>query len=240
MKRQLFFAFVPLLLCACGTPPGKPLRNEEVLAPDQVLDFPTLFEQNCAGCHGKEGDGGAAFPISNPTYLALVDQDALRKIIGQGVRGTPMPAFAQSAGGMLTDKQIDVISSGMRSRWSKPGLLDGVKAPAYAATLSADADRGVSDYATFCESCHGPGGRGGPRGSPIVDQAFLSLKSDQGLRTIVIVGRPDLGAPDWRNNVAGRPMSDQEVTDIVAWLSRQRPQNTTRLNVINGESSNVR
>ena len=238
--RLVFFAFAALQLCACGTPPGKPSRNVEVVSPDQVLDFPTLFERNCSGCHGKDGDEGAAFPISNPTYLALVDSDVLRKIIGQGVRGTPMPAFAQSAGGMLTDKQVDVISSGIRTRWNKPGLLDGVKVPAYASTLSGDADRGASDYKTFCESCHGPGGRGGPKGSSIVEPAFLSLRSDQGLRTIVIAGRPDLGAPDWRTNVPDRAMSDQEVTDIVAWLSRQRPQNTTRLNAANRESSNVR
>ena len=240
MMLRIFFTFVALLLCGCGIPPGKPARNAEVPTPDQVLDFPTLFEQNCAGCHGKDGDGGAAFPISNPVYLALVDQDVLRKTIAQGVRGTPMPAFAKSAGGMLTDTQIDVISSGIRSRWSKPGLLDGVKAPAYASSVGGDSDRGAGDYKTFCESCHGLDGRGGPKGSSIVDPALLSLKSDQGLRTIVIVGRPDLGAPDWRANTPDRAMSDQEVTDIVAWLSRQRPKNASHLKATNTESSNVR
>jgi cytochrome c oxidase cbb3-type subunit 3/ubiquinol-cytochrome c reductase cytochrome c subunit len=30
--------------------------------------------------------------------------------------------------------------------------------------------------------------------------------------------------PDWRNDVAGQPMSDQEITDVVAWLSSQRPK----------------
>jgi hypothetical protein len=48
--------------------------------------------------------------------------------------------------------------------------------------------------------------------------------SDQQLRTIVIAGRPELGAPDWRGDVEGRPMSAQEITDVVAWLSSQRPQ----------------
>jgi cytochrome c oxidase cbb3-type subunit III len=238
--RQLFFVFVAFQLCACGTPPGKPSRDAQVLSPGQILDFPTLFQQNCSGCHGKDGDGGAAIPISNPTYLAIVDPDALRKTIAQGFRGTPMPAFAESAGGMLTEKQIDVIASGVRSRWSKTGLLDGTNAPGYSSTLSGDADRGAAAYKIFCESCHGPNGHGGPRGSSIVDPAFLTLTSNQGLRTIVIVGRPDLGAPDWRTNVPDRAMSDQEVTDIVAWLSRQRPENMTRSNATNRESPNVR
>ena len=69
------------------------------------------------------------------------------------------------------------------------------------------------------------GGRGGPKGSAITNDSFLALVSDQGLRTIVITGRPELGAPDWRGNVPGKPMSDQEITDVVAWLASHRVQN---------------
>ena len=46
---------------------------------------------------------------------------------------------------MLTEKQIDVIASGIRSRWSKPGLLEGVRSPSYTSTLSGNADRGAAD-----------------------------------------------------------------------------------------------
>ena len=66
------------------------------------------------------------------------------------------------------------------------------------------------------------GRSGGPKGSDITNDSFLALTSDQYLRTIVIAGRPDLGAPDWRGYVAGRPMSDQEVTDVVSWLASRR------------------
>ena len=48
--------------------------------------------------------------------------------------------------------------------------------------------------------------------------------SDQELRTIVIAGRPELGAPDWRSDIAGKPMSAQDVSDVVAWLASRRPQ----------------
>ena len=41
-------------------------------------------------------------------------------------------------------------------------------------------------------------------------------------RTIVITGRPELGAPDWRGNIPGKPMSDQEITDVVSWLASRR------------------
>jgi cytochrome c oxidase cbb3-type subunit III len=213
-----------LLLAACGSPPGHPGKNSEVPAPSEISDFRTLYAENCAACHGAEGRGGAAIALTDPVYLAIVDEPSMRKVIANGVRGTSMPAFAQSAGGMLTDKQIDVITSGIRSRWSRPGILDGANPPSYAAKSPGNVERGEASYQTYCSSCHGPQGQGGSKGSSITNDSFLALVSNQELRTIVIVGRPELGAPDWRGNVPGKPMSDQEVTDVVAWLASQRVQ----------------
>jgi cytochrome c oxidase cbb3-type subunit III len=218
-------ALAAIVLSGCGVQHGKPTNDSEVLAPNEVLEFGTLYAQNCAGCHGAEGRGGAALALANPVYLAIADDAAIRKVVANGVRGTQMPAFAESAGGMLTDAQIGVITKEIRSRWSKQGILDTAIAPSYAAKSSGAAKRGEVAYKTYCESCHGPGGVGGHKGSAITDDSFLALVSDQGLRTIVITGRPELGAPDWRGNVPGRPMPDQEVTDVVAWLASRRAQN---------------
>jgi mono/diheme cytochrome c family protein len=212
------------MLSGCGTPHGQPRPGSETIAPSAVMDFNALYSSNCAGCHGQEGRGGAAMAVGDPVYLALVDDAAMRKVIVKGLPGTAMPAFAQSAGGMLTDAQIDVIVRDMRSRWSRPGILEGANPPSYAAKSTGDAQRGEGVYATFCQACHGPGGRGGPKGSDITNGSFLALISDQGLRTVVIAGRPELGAPDWRCNLPGKPMSEQDVTDVVAWLTSQRVQ----------------
>ena len=218
-------ALTAILLSGCGMPHGQPAKGSEVLPPNEVLDFTTLYAENCAGCHGADGRGGAAIALANPVYLAIADDAVIRKLIAKGVRGTAMPAFAESAGGMLIDAQIDVITKGIRSRWSQQGVLNMATAPSYAPKSAGDAQRGEVAYKTYCESCHGPGGSGGPKGSTITDDSFLALVSDQGLRTIVITGRPELGAPDWRGDAPDRPMSDQEVTDLVAWLASRRSQN---------------
>lgn len=228
LRYSVAFAALSVLLAACAAPQGQPRKGSEVLAPNEILDFATLYSQNCAGCHGVEGGGSAAIALSDPVYLAIADDAVIRKLIANGVRGTAMPAFAQSAGGMLTDKQIDVIATGMRSRWSRPGILAGANPPSYAATSAGDAGRGALTYKMYCESCHGVGGRGGAKGSSVTDDSFLALVSDQGLRTIVITGRPELGAPDWRSDVSGKPMSNQDVTDVVAWLASRRAQNPGR------------
>ena len=221
-------ALAAIVLSGCGVPHGQPRSGSEVLAPNEVLEFGPLFSENCAACHGAEGRGGAAIALANPVYLAIADDASIRKVIAQGVPGTAMPAFAQSAGGMLTDKQIDVISGEIRARWSKPGVLIGTNPPSYAAKSTGDAQRGEAAFKVYCESCHGPSGRGGQKASAITNDSFLALVSDLGLRTIVIAGRPELGAPDWKGNVTGKPISDQEVTDLVAWLASQRAQNPGR------------
>ncbi len=214
-----------IALSGCSAPPGQPQKSSEIIAPSEVTDFRTLYAENCAACHGSEGRGGAAIALADPVYMAIADDAAIRKVIANGVNGTSMPAFAQSAGGMLTNKQIEVITAGMRSRWSRPGVLDGANPPAYAAKSAGDLKQGEVAYGTYCASCHGAQGQGSPKGSSITNDSFLALVSNQGLRTIVIAGRPELGAPDWRGNVPGRAMSDQEITDVVAWLASHRVQN---------------
>jgi cytochrome c oxidase cbb3-type subunit 3 len=217
--------FGVLFLCGCDLSHGRPGKDSEMLAPDEITDFKILYAENCAGCHGADGRGGAAIALADPVYLAIADEQAMRKVIANGVRGTAMPAFARTAGGLLTDKQVDVLTTQIRARWGRPGILNDVGAPSYVAKSQGDTVRGELVYKTYCESCHGEEGRGGKKGSAITDGAFLALVSDQGLRTVVITGRPELNAPDWRGNVPGKLMSDQEVTDVVAWLVSKRVQN---------------
>ena len=109
-------AMVAFLVCAdCSGSPGRPESDSEIIAPNQVMDFNLLYGQNCAGCHGSSGSGGAAIALANPVFLAIADEGAIRRTAANGVPGTSMPAFAQTAGGMLTAKQIDALVSGIRS-----------------------------------------------------------------------------------------------------------------------------
>jgi cytochrome c oxidase cbb3-type subunit III len=218
------FALLAVMACVgCNSSPGRPGPDSEVIPPAQIMEFSVLYANNCAGCHGPDGKGGAAVPLSDPVFLAIADDADIRRTAANGVSGTPMPAFAQSAGGMLTDKQLDAIVNGIRS-WAKPDNLRGISPPPYAVRPAGDPQRGADVYATYCSACHGPDGKGGKKASSIVSGSYLALISDQDLRTNVIVGRPEMGAPDWRGDVPGRPMSGQEISDVVAWLAAQRPQ----------------
>ncbi|HEY1760936.1 MAG TPA: cytochrome c [Bryobacteraceae bacterium] len=220
-RRVIVLAIVLAVTTACGT---RNPADVQVIPPDKIMDFSFLYARNCSGCHGSNGTGGAAIGLGDPVYLAIADDAAIRRVTANGVAGTSMPAFAQSSGGMLTDDQIDVIVDGIRTHWAKPDVLRGASAPPYAAQGAGDPKRGAGVYGTYCSSCHGADGRGGKRGSSIVDGSYLALVSDQNLRTTVIVGRRELGAPGWRGDVPGKPMSPEDVSDVVAWIAAQRTE----------------
>jgi cytochrome c oxidase cbb3-type subunit III len=219
MSWKAFAAPALLLLAAgCQQMPGTPKPGVEVPRPDSITSFTVLYRQNCAGCHGTDGQNGAALDLANPVYQAWVDDATLRKIIAGGEPGTQMPAFGQPAGGFLTSDQIDAIVHGMRSSWQKPDALNGQTPPPYASTGTGDATRGQAVYQSACARCHEQAGH------KVTDSTYLALVNDQTLRTIVIAGRPDLGHPDWRGGAGGHPLTDAEVTDLVAWLNTLRSE----------------
>jgi cytochrome c oxidase cbb3-type subunit III len=207
-------AAAAVFLAGCRPAPGHP--PAAMLSPDQVTDFHALYSQNCAACHGANGQNGPAIDLANPEYQALVDDATLRKWISGGMPGTEMPAFAQSAGGMLTDAQVDALIAGMRREWSAPNTFAGAVSPPYADDRTGDAQRGAQTYDRRCAGCH--------EKSPqqITNPDYLALVGDQALRSILIAGRPDIGQPDWRNAGQGTPLSNQDVDDLVAYLASLR------------------
>lgn len=211
------------LLSGCDNMPGKPEPGPEVPVPSSVVDFDKLYAQSCSGCHGDNGQHGAAVALNNPEYLALVDDATLKSVTAKGYKGGLMPGFAASAGGLLTDQQIDAIIHGMRSKWGKGDVLAGLNAPAYAASKPGDVVHGAQVYTASCANCHGAAGTGARHGS-ILNGSYLALMNPQSLRTITIVGRPELGMPDWRGDAGGHALTDVDVTDVVAWLQAQTPK----------------
>ena len=214
--------FCALVLNGCGKLPGRPEPGPEVPRPESVLSPQVLYAQNCAGCHGAEGLGGPATPLASPVYQALVDDATLRRVISQGLPGSMMPGFAQSAGGELTDAQVDSIVRGIRANWKKGEASTIANLPPYADDRKGDAKAGEQEYANNCANCHGPaGGKIGEAGS-VLNRDFLTLMAPQTLRTTVIVGRPDLGMPDWRDQMDS-PLTAQQISDVVAFLVAQKP-----------------
>lgn len=234
MKRvalgAIFAGLLAFGVLGCSRSPGKPSFHAETTRPDQVHDFATLYQENCSACHGDNGLKGAALPLNNPVYLQWAGHDRLVNIVANGVPHTLMPAFGQSGGGLLTNQQVEDIVNGMIAQWGKGNALNGAAIPAYTAASAGDAAQGQAAFGVYCARCHGADGQGAAannrssgaaRGS-IVDTTYLALISPQALRDVIVAGRAGDNMPDWRGDAAGKPMSDADVTNIVAWLESQR------------------
>jgi cytochrome c oxidase cbb3-type subunit 3/ubiquinol-cytochrome c reductase cytochrome c subunit len=223
-------AVAVLATAGCRNAPGKPGSEPEIPRPEQVVDFPTLYAENCAACHGVHGQNGAAISLANPVYIAIAGAANIQHITAVGVVHTAMPPFAQSSGGMLTDQQIAILAQGIATTWGKPASFAGVTIPAYASTTPGDATRGQLAFTNLCARCHGANATGGKadNGSAtgsLVDPAYLALISDQGLRSTILAGQTEKGPHDWRSYTPVHPMTDQDVADVVAWLTSHRVAN---------------
>src|SRR5579862_7747644 len=169
--KQCLLLTPAILLLGCGG------HVEQYTLPEQVTNFTTLFEGNCAGCHGQDGRLGAARPLNDPVFLAVIGKQKLRDVIANGVPRTAMPAFAQSAGGGLTDQQITILANQIDQRWSRPRDFTAVALPPYSADLG-DAKAGATLFRAYCANCHGEEGAGGSKAGSVVDPSYLALVSD--------------------------------------------------------------
>ena len=222
--KRVLLGLSLVVIAACGRRPdqhGPPVESA-VADPRMVLSFATLYGVNCAGCHGTRGLGGAAIGLASHSYLAWVSDADLRRVIAEGRPRTAMPAFAQRAGGTLSDQQVDALVGGLRS-WAAPALPFDASALPYEASAKGDPEHGARVFREHCAGCHDADGRGSKGVGSIVDEAFLELVSEQSLRTTIVAGRPDLGCPG-RLSGGSATLSTDGVSDVVAWLWGHRQQ----------------
>jgi cytochrome c oxidase cbb3-type subunit 3 len=131
------------------------------VTPQEVARGKTLFEAQCAYCHGADGDGGRGANLARPTLRRAPTDEALFRVINRGIRGTGMPGNAMSA------RETWQVVAFVRSLGRTP------RPP-----LPGDATRGAEVYrASGCATCHTIQGRGGPTGPDLTD---IGVRSSPG------------------------------------------------------------
>jgi len=109
-----------------------------------------LFQANCTGCHGPEGDGVPGINFSKGQYRRASSDDDMLRIIVRGIPGTPMPPSS------FSELQATSVVAYLRSIGA-----------AGASSSAGDARRGKAlfDGKGQCATCHsvnGVGARSGP------------------------------------------------------------------------------
>jgi mono/diheme cytochrome c family protein len=97
--------------------PAKPKESPSVAT---VKRGAAVYARACAGCHGDKGQGESAGAIANPAFLALLSDQALRRLIITGRPDLGMPNYAQTEGRdddfkPLASAEIDDLVAFVRS-----------------------------------------------------------------------------------------------------------------------------
>lgn len=154
----------------------------------------TLFNQNCAGCHGSAGDGNtlAATGLSpKPSDLRLhkFSSLGLAHILWNGRPGSAMPAWRD-----LPPNDLAQLVNYVQTLHTTPAVASS---PPPATELA----RGAVLFATNCVSCHGVEGRGdGPVGALLLPRPadFTNIRPDT-KQTLEVLnkGVPGTSMPPW-------------------------------------------
>jgi mono/diheme cytochrome c family protein/rhodanese-related sulfurtransferase len=205
-------------------------RPTHVAMPDpgespEVTEGRALYTRYCALCHGARGEGHVADhapALANEELLRIASDEYLTRSILEGRSGTPMSAFAEEAGGPLSDEDAAKIVAFLRSHQEAPSirLIDE--------PLRGDPVRGMPIFREHCEECHAIEGRE-TKGPRLDHPAFLALASNAFITRTIRVGRPDTPMEGWQ----GRLRPDQ-INDLVALIRSWAPDDSPRRELFGG------
>lgn len=188
-----------------------------------ATDGQTLYQNNCAVCHGVDGQGGVGVPLALDLFQAQSSDDYLALTIRHGRPGRIMPPFKQ-----LSEAEVKSIIQYLRS-WQPD-----IKPPVYDLTpVTGNADRGKTVFDQHCSSCHGVNAVGG-KGTgvmfsrqhdlPIMPPAlnnsgFLAAASDRMIHHIIEQGRAATPMPAAK----ALGVSASQIDDIVSYIRSLQP-----------------
>lgn len=177
----------------------------------------TVYAENCAACHGANGEGSTLAPALNTDELRVRLNDAdLQRIITEGVPGTLMASWTNA----LDPAQQTVVVT-LISRW---GELDaaGVTLPVIeTAPLDTSPEAVASGQRLFnllCTQCHGIDGYGTAIAPALNNQTFLSQTSDAAIQQIIAGGVTGTNMPSW-----GGYLTDADIAAITVYLRSLQP-----------------
>ncbi len=221
MRR--LFALVVVLLTACGgsAEPEQPASSAPALVSVDVEAAGRgreVYATYCALCHGATGEGYVADnapALANTDFLAAASDTYLRRAIEGGRPGTPMSAWASTAGGPLSPEQIDDLLAFLRS-WATEPPIDLASV-----TVHGRREMGANVYASRCAVCHGASGEG-VTAPALSNPAFLATASQGFVRFTIEHGRRNTPMSGY-----GEQLDSASIDDLVAFVLSFAPHTAT-------------
>lgn len=223
--RSLTFGFLIALLGLLaglfGAVNAIPALAQEGLDQEKLNRGARIYQENCAVCHGANGQGRVGATLDK-NWPSIRPDLTVKNVIENGIPGTPMVAWSQAQGGPLTEADIDDVTYYILS-WSAggPPQVDLGPTPTRGPTLApvpevaGDPNVGALLYAENCAVCHGDNGQG--RVGATLDQNFPSIRPDLSVRAVIVNGVEGSPMPAW-SQANGGPLTEAQIDDLTAFV----------------------
>jgi mono/diheme cytochrome c family protein len=190
-------------------------------SPDQLEEGARLYAENCAVCHGENGEGRVGATLAKD-WPSIRPDRTIQNVIANGVPNSPMPAWSKEKGGPLAPEEIEALSGFILS-WQTGGFPDLLDFPTPTPIspitpipeVEGDPNHGAALYAENCAMCHGANGEG--RVGATLTKDWPSIRPDLSIKTVVQNGVSGSPMPAWSAEKGG-PLNESEINDIVAYV----------------------
>lgn len=160
MSSLVFRLAAPAVLLAAAASIAAaqtPLKTDSGYPASLIESGRTLFQQDCAFCHGRDAGGGETGPdlIDSPVTAADVKGDKIGVVVRNGRPDKGMPRFSMS------DQDLDGIVAFIHEQKAKYEKHPGGRRRVDEADLqtgNAEAGKQYFNGAGTCSQCHSPTG----------------------------------------------------------------------------------
>lgn len=188
---------------------------------DQLEEGARLFAENCAACHGEDGQGRVGATLAK-NWPSIRPDLRIKATIENGIAGSPMIAFSQEKGGPLSADQIDALVAYILS-WETGGPRIIAPSPTFGPKITyspvpnveGDPNNGAALFVQNCAVCHGEDGQG--RVGATLAKNFPSIRPDLQVKTTIANGVAGSPMPAWSQEKGG-PLSEGEINDLTAFV----------------------
>ncbi len=213
----------------------EPVKQEQALEAyytTAVVASTDLYAENCAVCHGAQGEGIGTNPPLDSDAVRQMSRTDLEKTIARGRFGTPMAAWAVEEGGVFTTAQIHDLATFLQqvnweyvaARVEELGLT-----PPQVITLEVSAEaldalsalpngdllgEGLQLYAENCAACHG-GNASGTLIAPALDSPEVRALSPEEIAARIREGIPGTLMAPW-----GGTLSEAQIAALAETITR--------------------
>jgi mono/diheme cytochrome c family protein len=189
--------------------------------PAQLEEGAQIYAENCAVCHGADGQGRVGATLAKD-WPSIRPDLRIKTTIENGIAGTPMVAWSQANGGPLSTEQIDTLVAYILS-WESGGPRLIIPTPTFVPArtytpipdVEGDPNIGAALYVQNCAVCHGDSGQG--RVGANLSKNFASIRPDLSVKSIISNGIAGSPMPAW-SQANGGPLSETEINDLTAYV----------------------